>query len=176
MSVQSTWYMKRLLQSKPMLFCASWIKCYDGDILNLVKYHLAEISSVPEVKHTGSALHPWWRHQMETFSALLALCAVNSPVTGEYPSQRLWRGTLMFSLICAWTNGWVNTRDASDFRRHHTHCDVTVMQWWIQYWRHTRDVHHYRQHNMIQLWHIFWGTHKWFDLIYRFNVNTEDKL
>ena len=25
---------------------------------------------------------------METFSALLALCAVNSPVTGEFPSQR----------------------------------------------------------------------------------------
>ena len=30
----------------------------------------------------------WWRHQMETFSALLALCAGNSPVTGEFPSQR----------------------------------------------------------------------------------------
>ena len=31
---------------------------------------------------------PWRRHQMETFSALLALCAGNSPVTGEFPSQR----------------------------------------------------------------------------------------
>ena len=31
---------------------------------------------------------PWWRHQMETFSALLAFCAENSPVTGEFPSQR----------------------------------------------------------------------------------------
>ena len=30
----------------------------------------------------------WWRHQMETFSALLAICAGNSPVTGEYPAQR----------------------------------------------------------------------------------------
>ena len=30
----------------------------------------------------------WWHHQMETFSALLALCAGNSPVTGEFPSQR----------------------------------------------------------------------------------------
>ena len=30
----------------------------------------------------------WWRHQIETFSALLALCAGNSPVTGEFPSQR----------------------------------------------------------------------------------------
>ena len=31
---------------------------------------------------------PWWRHQMESFSALLVLCARNSPVTGEFPSQR----------------------------------------------------------------------------------------
>ena len=30
----------------------------------------------------------WWRHQMETFSALLALYAGNSPVTGEFFSQR----------------------------------------------------------------------------------------
>ena len=30
----------------------------------------------------------WWRHKMETFSALLTLCAGNSPVTGEFPSRR----------------------------------------------------------------------------------------
>ena len=30
----------------------------------------------------------WWRHQMETFSALLALYAGNSPVSGEFPAQR----------------------------------------------------------------------------------------
>ena len=30
----------------------------------------------------------WWRHQMEPFSALLALWAGNSPVTGEFPAQR----------------------------------------------------------------------------------------
>ena len=30
----------------------------------------------------------WWRHQMETSSAFLAFCEGNSPVTGEFPSQR----------------------------------------------------------------------------------------
>ena len=30
----------------------------------------------------------WWRHQMETFSALLALCGGNPPVTGEFPAPR----------------------------------------------------------------------------------------
>ena len=30
----------------------------------------------------------WWCHQMETRSALLAICAGNSPVPGEFPAQR----------------------------------------------------------------------------------------
>ena len=32
--------------------------------------------------------HAWWRNHMETFPVLLALCAGNSPVTGDFPSQR----------------------------------------------------------------------------------------
>ena len=35
-------------------------------------------------------LSPWWRHQMETFSALLALCAGNSLVNSLHKGQ--WRG------------------------------------------------------------------------------------
>ena len=56
--------------------------------------------------------HSWWRHQMETFSALLAVCAGNSPVTGSFPHKGQWRGVLMFSSICAWINAWVNNREA----------------------------------------------------------------
>ena len=37
---------------------------------------------------SGTQFITWWRHQMETFSALLAICAGNSPVTGEFPTQR----------------------------------------------------------------------------------------
>ena len=33
----------------------------------------------------------------------------------------------MFSLICVWTNGWVNSRKAGDLRRYHAHYDVIVM-------------------------------------------------
>ena len=68
-------------------------------------------------------LFPWWR-QMETSSALLTLCAGNSPVTGEFPSQR---PVNMFSLICVWINSWVNNRGAGDLRHHHAHYDVIVM-------------------------------------------------
>ena len=42
----------------------------------------------------------WWHHQMETFSALLALCAGNSPVPDEFPAQRpvTWSFDVFFDL------------------------------------------------------------------------------
>ena len=62
---------------------------------------------------------------METFSALLALCAGNSPVTGEFSSQRpVTQSFDVFSLIRAWINGWVNNREAGDMRRHRASYDV----------------------------------------------------
>ena len=44
----------------------------------------------------------WWRHQIEIFSALLAIC--------EFLHKEQWRRALIFSLICAWINGWVNDK------------------------------------------------------------------
>ena len=49
---------------------------------------------------------------------------VNSPHRGQ------WCGTLIFPLICAWINGWVNKGEAGDWRRHSTHYDVTAMVSW----------------------------------------------
>ena len=48
-----------------------------------------------------------------------------SPVNSAHKGQ--WRGALMFSLICACMDGWVNNREAGDFRRHRAHYDVPVM-------------------------------------------------
>ena len=39
-------------------------------------------------KHIHQLYISWWRHQMETFSALLAIRAGNSPVPGDFPTQR----------------------------------------------------------------------------------------
>ena len=47
---------------------------------------------------------------------------VNSPRKGQ------WRGALMFSLIGALKNGWVNNREAGDLSRHRAHYDVIVMR------------------------------------------------
>ena len=43
------------------------------------------------------------------------------------PPKGQWRGALMFSLIYARINGWVNNGEAGDSRRHRAHYDITVM-------------------------------------------------
>ena len=48
-----------------------------------------------------------------------------SPVNSPHKGQ--WRGALMFTLICARINGWVNTREAGDLRRYRPHYDFIVM-------------------------------------------------
>ena len=61
---------------------------------------------------------------------------VNSPHKGQ------WREALVFSTIGAWTNDWVNNRDAGHLRRHRAHYDVTVIDIrdncsdmvWIWWW------------------------------------------
>ena len=48
-----------------------------------------------------------------------------SPVDSTHKGQ--WRGALVFSLMCPWTNDWANSPDAGDLRWHYAYCDVTVM-------------------------------------------------
>ena len=48
------------------------------------------------------------------------------PVNSPHRCQ--WRGVLMLSLIWAWINGWVNTCEAGDLRRHRAHYDVIAMR------------------------------------------------
>ena len=64
---------------------------------------------------------------METFSALLAICAENSPVPGEFPAQRPVMRSFDVTLICTRINGWVNNGEAGDLRHYRTHYYVTVM-------------------------------------------------
>ena len=87
--------------------------------------------------------YSWWRHQMETVCALLAISG-NSPYKGQ------WRGALMFSLICVWINGWVNNGEAGDMRRYRAHYDVTVM-WWHVYLQISHAIIKFRQHLLLGL-------------------------
>ena len=72
----------------------------------------------------------WWRHQMETFSASLALCAGNSPVNGEFPGQRpvTWSFDVSFYLRLnkqlskqSW-GWWSETPTRSCWRRRNELC------------------------------------------------------
>ena len=56
--------------------------CIKSIILWIMKFHSDCYIVSPGWSHS------WWRHQMETFSPLLALCAGNSPVSVEFPAQR----------------------------------------------------------------------------------------
>ena len=59
----------------------------------------------------------WWRHQMKNNSALLAICAGNSPVPAEFPAQRpVTRGFDVFFDLCLnkqlskqWWGWWFET-------------------------------------------------------------------
>ena len=70
----------------------------------------------------------WWRYQMETFSALLALCAGNSLVSGEFPAQRpVTRSINVFFDLSLnkrsskhWWGWWFQTQSCSLWR----HCNV----------------------------------------------------
>ena len=89
----------------------------------------------PKLNHTH-AMISWWRHQMDTISALLAICSGNSPVNS--PRKGQWRGALMFSFICVWIKGWVNNREAGDFRRYRSHYDSDL---WIHSFPNSAVLH-----------------------------------
>ena len=69
----------------------------------------------------------WGRHQVETFSALLAFCVGNSPVTSEFPAQRpVTRSFDVFFDLCQnqhlskqWRRRW--------FESHRAHNDTIIM-------------------------------------------------
>ena len=78
-------------------------------------------------------VYSWWRHHLEAFPRYWSFMRgihrtpVNSPHKGQ------WRGALIFSLVCAWTDSWANNGDAGDLRSQCAHYDVTVMIWALTY-------------------------------------------
>ena len=125
--IASRWYTMRTRMQCECKKCNSWpLLLVEGYILTRsMRFRLARNLCCFICRwSTDFAVHDdviKWKH----ISALLALYAGNSPANSPHKGQ--WRGALMFSLICAWINGWVNHRDAGDLRRHRADYDVTVM-------------------------------------------------
>ena len=112
--------------------CATNLWYWYLHTLSVVKFtrHVFAVEGIRTGKN-NHLLRIWWRHQMETFSALLALCVGNSPVTGEFPTQRPVTPSFdVFFDLClnSSMNDWLNNREAGDLRRHRAHYDVIVMK------------------------------------------------
>ena len=102
------------------------------------------ISRMSQCDHIwySNALHiTWWRHQMESFSALLAFCAGNSPVTGEFAVQRPVTRCfdVFFDLhLNKWLSeqswGWWSETPPSPLWCHRNHLSTYIsdcnLQWW----------------------------------------------
>ena len=88
------------------------------------------------IQTTNSVATTWLRHQMEAFSALLTICAGNSPVTGEFPAQRpLTRSfDVFFDML-------LNKRLSKQSRRRWLETS------WHSSWRHCNE-------NAVSFWHF----------------------
>ena len=105
-------------------------------------------------------IYTWWRHQMETFSALLAFCAGNSLVPGEFHAQR------------------PVTRSFDVFFDLHLNKQLSKQSWgwWFEtpsgsLWRQCNVSYHFTDTNMVQLVEIL--LHRRQGLIY-LTVNIVD--
>ena len=122
--------------SSSICFCDSWntniLFCFvvkQSCIIVTMKWPWLMMGSYSHGDNTS-----WWHHQMEAFSALLALCAGNSPVLGEFPAQNQWRGALMSFFFIrnkrlskqSW-GWWFETPSRPLWR----HCNVIVYSIWL---------------------------------------------
>ena len=81
-----------------------------------------------------------WRHQMETFSALLAICAGNSPVTGEVLQRPVTRSF-----------------DVYFYARPNKRLSTQSWRWWFEtplrpLWRHSNVI--MSQHKSLYIWRL----------------------
>ena len=94
------------------------------EVRNTVSSH--QFTHLNDVIHRGT--HDdviKWKHFQRYWPLVRGIH--RSPVNSPHKDQ--WRVALMFSLIYAWTNGWVNNWDAGGLRRHCAHYDVTVLKY-----------------------------------------------
>ena len=102
-------------------------------------------------------IRSWWRHQMETFSMLLAICAGNSPVAGELHAQRpLTRSFHVFLDLClniplskqSW--GWWFETLSRPLRRHcniEDDASLTIL-------RNVSDLNYFFVHQFVRAWAV----------------------
>ena len=103
--------------------------CYFGSLLQ--DYGISSASTMAICMSTRNIIHVISAHddviKYKHFPRYWPLVRGihRSPVNSPHKGQ--WCRALMFSLICAWLNSWVNNREAGDLRPHCAHYDVIAM-------------------------------------------------
>ena len=100
----------------------NWYVLYEDNYIDIIPWRC-----MGDRRHY---MNPWWRHQIETLSALLAFCGGESCGHRWIPFTKPVTRGFDVSLICARTNAMPNNRYGGDLRRHRSHYDVTAMQSW----------------------------------------------
>ena len=98
-----------------------------GLISKIIEINTWGVHEMTYILYTAFWNTSWWRHQMETFSALLALFAGNSPVTGEFPAQRSVTRSFDVLFDLRLNKRLSKQSWGCDLRRHRAHYDVMVM-------------------------------------------------
>ena len=105
------WYQYRIFMKSDSTYGrwvnGLWYECMSVWLVIQVHWFYRYKLPEPAVCHScqGTALKTvwatssWWHHDMETHSALLALCEGNPPFTGGFPSQRASNVELSFCCI-----------------------------------------------------------------------------
>ena len=126
--------MKKAVNLPYKNLCCSWsIAFYSSFHLFNIKNKWLILSFVIAFHCQLPSFHcsTWWRHQMETFSALLAICAGYSPVTGEFPAQRpvTWSFDVFFDLLLSKQSwGWWFETPSCPLWRHSNECTGCIWQ------------------------------------------------
>ena len=128
-SWRDTWMMEKKVY-------VSKFEVNNGARLVLLVYYVARAGKHRLFENTVFPDHSWWNTARATHDDVIKWKHFprNWPFVREihrtpvnFPHKGQWRGALMFSLIYAWINDWVNNREAGDSRRQHGHYDVIVM-------------------------------------------------
>ena len=142
------WSMCRLLESLGHISrCGTYSASYQLHTWCAINDALSWLCLAGFICITGIGAITWRRHQMETFSALLVICAGNSSVTGDFPSQRpVTRSFDAFfdrglnKRFCKQSRRWWFETPSRSLWRHYNHMTVDYPVHWIdvQKWTHMR--------------------------------------
>ena len=136
-----------------VLFCMILIPENDGTeqiwILHL-RYSMSSIYISIYYSWVTRFWRAWWRHDMETLSALRPFQGI-LPVTCRFRPQKTRHAERWAIICCKLENSWRNCRTSGDLRRHDTHvtlsyCELTInflrryKHWetWKQKYHHAR--------------------------------------